>query len=309
MWYIVGTVPDPDFALCTAGLEGPSTVADGLLHLPDGQAVPVQRGTAALAATAILACEELCVAPPRLLLAGDPGSGAGSRAIYAWLEQNIAQLSPTGLTFHYLFPDQDWHNRVLMAVQDLPKRPIMVADAGFMYVAKMSGYADAYDLFTPDLGELAFLADEKAPHPFYTRGFLLAQEDDVPPLLLRALEHANCPKNMIIKGSKDYIVLDGQIAATVDAPSVASMECIGGTGDLVTGLATAFLCGHANMDSASMGESCTAAARMARMLAQHCAPTPGTQIAELIEKLPEALAATRSVWPPNLAAPQIQAPA
>ena len=309
MWYIVGTVPDPDFALCTAGLEGPSTVADGLLHLPDGQAVPVQRGTAALAATAILACEELCVAPPRLLLAGDPGSGAGSRAIYAWLEQNIAQLSPTGLTFHYLFPDQDWHNRVLMAVQDLPARPIMVADAGFMYVAKMSGYADAYDLFTPDLGELAFLADEKAPHPFYTRGFLLAQEDDVPPLLLRALEHANCPKNMIIKGSKDYIVLDGQIAATVDAPSVASMECIGGTGDLVTGLATAFLCGHANMDSASMGESCTAAARMARMLAQHCAPTPGTQIAELIEKLPEALAATRSVWPPNLAAPQIQAPA
>ena len=309
MWYIVGTVPDPDFALCTAGLEGPSTVADGLLHLPDGQAVPVQRGTAALAATAILACEVLSVAPPRLLLAGDPGSGAGSRAIYAWLEQNIAQISPTGLTFHYLFPDQDWHNRVLMAVQDLPARPIMVADAGFMYVAKMSGYADAYDLFTPDLGELAFLADEKAPHPFYTRGFLLAQEDDVPPLLLRALEHANCPKNMIIKGSRDYIVLDGQIAATVDAPSVASMECIGGTGDLVTGLATAFLCGHANMDSASMGESCTAAARMARMLAQHCAPTPGTQIAELIEKLPEALAATRSVWPPNLAAPQIQAPA
>ena len=309
MWCIVGTLPDPGFALCPAGLEGPSTVAGGLLHLPDGQTVPVQRGSATLAATAILACEVLGVAPPRLLLAGDPGSGAGSRAIYAWLEQNIAQLSPTGLTFHYLFPDQDWHNRVLMAVQDLPARPIMVADAGFMYVAKMSGYADAYDLFTPDLGELAFLADEKAPHPFYTRGFLLAQEDDVPPLLLRALEHANCPKNMIIKGSRDYIVLDGQIAATVDAPSVASMECIGGTGDLVTGLATAFLCGHANMDSASMGESCTAAARMARMLAQHCAPTPGTQIAELIEKLPEALAATRSVWPPNLAAPQIQAPA
>lgn len=203
MWCIVGTVPDPDFALCTAGLEGPSTVAGGLLHLPDGQAVPVQRGTAALAATAILACEVLGVAPPRLLLAGDPGSGAGSRAIYAWLEQNIAQLSPTGLTFHYLFPDQDWHNRVLMAVQDLPARPLMVADAGFMYVAKMSGYADAYDLFTPDLGELAFLADEKAPHPFYTRGFLLAQEDDVPPLLQRALEHGNCPKNMIIKGSKD----------------------------------------------------------------------------------------------------------
>ena len=295
MWCIVGTVPDPDFALCTAGLEGPSTVAGGLLHLPDGQAVPVQRGTAALAATAILACEVLGVAPPRLLLAGDPGSGAGSRAIYAWLEQNIAQLSPTGLTFHYLFPDQDWHNRVLMAAQALAVPPVMVADAGFMYVAKMSGYADAYDLFTPDLGELAFLADEKAPHPFYTRGFLLAQEDDVPPLLQRARDHGNCPKNMIIKGSKDYIVENGQVVATVDAPSVASMECIGGTGDLVTGLATAFLCAGANM-----GCACTAAARVARLLAQHCAPNPGTQIAELIEALPEALRAARSVWPPNL---------
>ena len=295
MWCITGTLPDPDFALCPAGLEAASTVANGLLHLPDGQTVSVQRGTAALAATAILACEALGIAPPRLLLAGDPGSGAGSRAIYAWLEQNLARIGPAGLTFHYLFPDLDWHNRVLMAAQALAVPPLMVADAGFMYVAKMSGYADAYDLFTPDLGELAFLADEKAPHPFYTRGFLLAQEDDVPPLLQRASEHGNCPKNMIIKGSKDYIVLEGKIGEIVDAPSVASMECIGGTGDLVTGLATAFLCA-----GASMGEACTAAARVARLLAQHCAPNPGTQIGELIEKLPEALNAARTAWPPSL---------
>ena len=178
-----------------------------------------------------------------------------------------------------------------------------------LFRSKMSGYADAYDLFTPDLGELAFLADEKAPHPFYTRGFLLAQEDDVPPLLQRALEHGNCPKNMIIKGSKDYVVLNGQIAATVDAPSVASMECIGGTGDLVTGLATAFLCANTRQGDANMGESCTAAARMARLLAQYCAPNPGTQIAELIEKLPEALTAARSVWPPSLLSAPDQAPA
>ena len=297
MWCIAGTLPDPDFALCPAGLEAESTVAGGLLHLPDGQAVPVQRGTAALAATAILASRELGIAPPRLLLAGDPGSGAGSRAIYAWLEQNLTGIAPAGLTFHYLFPDQDWHNRVLMAAQALAVPPIMVADAGFMYVAKMSGYADAYDLFTPDLGELAFLADEKAPHPFYTRGFLLAREDDVPPLLQRALEHGNCPKNLIIKGSKDYIVVDGRVIATVDAPSVPAMECIGGTGDLVTGLVTAFLCGGAAMD-----EACTAAARMARLLAQLCAPNPGTQIGELIEMLPQAMRGARSAWPTTLSA-------
>jgi len=35
----------------------------------------------------------------------------------------------------------------------------------------MSGNAQSFDLFTPDAGELAFLADEEAPHPFYTRGF------------------------------------------------------------------------------------------------------------------------------------------
>ena len=296
MWCIVGTLPDENFALCPAGLEDESTVADGLLRLPDGQRVPVQRGTAALAATAILACGALGVAPPRLLLAGDSGSGSGSRAIYAWLEQNLGNVAPAGLTFHYLFPDLDWHNRVLMAVQALAVPPRMVADAGFMYVAKMSGYADAYDLFTPDLGELAFLADEKAPHPFYTRGFLLAREDDVPPLLLRAMEHGNCPKNMIIKGTKDYIVTDGSITATVETPSVAAMECIGGTGDLVTGLATAFLCA-----GACMNEACTAAARMARLLAQHCAPNPGTQISELIGKLPEALHAARAKWRDGLA--------
>ena len=297
MWCITGTLPDPDFALCPAGLEAASTVANGLLHLPDGQTVSVQRGTAALAATAILACEALGSAPPRLLLAGDPGSGAGSRAIYAWLEQNLARIAPAGLTFHYLFPDLDWHNRVLMAAQALAVPPVMVADAGFMYVAKMSGYADAYDLFTPDLGELAFLADEKAPHPFYTRGFLLARENDVPPLLQRAIEHDNCPKNMIIKGSKDYIVVDGRVIATVDAPSVPAMECIGGTGDLVTGLATAFLCGGASMDKA-----CTAAARTARLLAQRCAPNPGTQIGELINNLPETLREAQALWSPALSA-------
>lgn len=297
MWCITGTLPDPDFALCPAGLEAASTVANGLLHLPDGQTVSVQRGTAALAATAILACEALGIAPPRLLLAGDPGSGAGSRAIYAWLEQNLARIAPAGLTFHYLFPDLDWHNRVLMAAQALAVPPVMVADAGFMYVAKMSGYADAYDLFTPDLGELAFLADEKAPHPFYTRGFLLAREDDVPPLLQRAIEHDNCPKNMIIKGSKDYIVVDGRVIATVDAPSVPAMECIGGTGDLVTGLATAFLCGGASMDKA-----CTAAAPTARLLAQRCAPNPGTQIGELINNLPETLREAQALWSPALSA-------
>ena len=68
-----------------------------------------------------------------------------------------------------------------------------------VYAAKMSGYAADYDLFTPDAGELAFLADEKAPHPFYARGFLLDSHDNVPGLLARASEHQNAARFMIIK--------------------------------------------------------------------------------------------------------------
>ena len=172
MWIIAGTIPDPDFALLAPERESAAPRAASLseagLHLPDGRAVPVERGTAALAATALQTCAALGCPPPALLLAGDTGSGSGSRQLYAWLEKALPGLAPRGLTFHYLFPDVDWHNRLLLAVRELENAPLMVADAGFMYVAKMSGYADAYELFTPDVGELAFLADEKAPHPFYT---------------------------------------------------------------------------------------------------------------------------------------------
>ena len=159
---------------------------------------------------------------------------------------------------------------------ELPERPLLITFD--------DGYADNYDLFTPDLGELAFLADEKAPHPFYTRGFLLAEEEDIPGLLERARRHGNCPPNLIVKGRADHIVCDGEIRATVTTPSVAAMECIGGTGDLVTGLVTAFLAGGLPLCRAALS-----AARAARLLARHCAPTPATQVGELIARLPEVL--------------------
>lgn len=81
-------------------------------------------------------------------------------------------------------------------------QPLLIADAGFMYAAKMSGQSEAYDLFTPDAGELAFLADEEAPHPFYTRGFILHEENHVPELIARAYAHKNAAKHLLIKGKK-----------------------------------------------------------------------------------------------------------
>ena len=62
------------------------------------------------------------------------------------------------------------------------------------------------------------------------------------------------------------------------------MECIGGTGDLVTGLVTALLAGGISMCRASL-----AAARLARLLAEHCAPDPGTQVSALLQSLPHVL--------------------
>ena len=84
MWIIAGTIPDPDFSLLVP--EGPAprsaSLSEAGLHLPDGRTVPVERGTAALAATALQTCAALGCTPPALLLAGDTGSGSGSRQLF-----------------------------------------------------------------------------------------------------------------------------------------------------------------------------------------------------------------------------------
>jgi hypothetical protein len=64
-----------------------------------------------------------------------------------------------------------------------------------MYVAKMSGQASQYDLFTL-MWELAFLADEEAPHPFYTRGFILHEDNPPPDLISRAYTFDNAAINI-----------------------------------------------------------------------------------------------------------------
>lgn len=284
MWLIAGALPDESEPLYIGDPASPVQIKNDTLLLSDGRELPVIRGTAALAAAASLACEALGVAPPRLLLAGDCGSGAGSKLTYQWLAKNLPALvardNLEGITFHYFFPDVDSHNRVYLAIENLAAKPVLVADAGYMYVAKMSGFAASYDLFTPDLGELAFLADEKAPHPFYTRGFLSAGEGSVAELLERALKNGNCPANMIVKGKIDHIVCDGKITASVAEPAVAAMECIGGTGDIVTGFATAFLAAHY-----PVCESALLAAETARELARFCNPNPSSQAASLIGQI------------------------
>ncbi|MCR4667219.1 MAG: sugar kinase [Desulfovibrio sp.] len=280
-WLIVGTVPQADFPL----YYGSYDLKDGwIVFGDDAPSVAVNRGTPAFLGAAWYVAQSLGGQPPRTLLVGDTGNGKGSRALYGMLCDRIREESFSGLAFHYLYPDVDWHNRLLLALESLNPRPVLCADAGFMYAAKMSGYAALYDLFTPDSGEMAFLADESAPHPFYTRGFLSGSDIPVPDLLKRAYAHENAARWMIVKGHTDYIVHDGDILERITAPDTPVMEAIGGTGDMVIGVATALLA-----SGVPLADAASLAAHTVRRCGQIVSPTPATQILALLPAIPEAL--------------------
>jgi hypothetical protein len=280
MLLIVGTTPEADFPLIEgeAGLTGPNlTVA--------GREIPVNRGTPALVAAAAATLAYFHRPPPYACLAGDTGVGGGSRLLYEHLIQILPNRQVGVLCFHYLQPDVDWHNRVLFAIQDMNPCPLLIADAGFMYVAKMSGQAAEYDLFTPDAGELAFLADETAPHPFYTRGFILHENNKVPDLILRAYAHQNAARYLLVKGETDYLANSQGIVATVSEPCIEALEAIGGTGDTLTGIVAALLANGQDIETAAL-----LAAKVNRRAGLLASPTPATQVAEIIAHIPRALA-------------------
>ena len=278
MLSIIGTVPDEKFPL----VEGIAKTDHNDLCIGQRR-IPVTRGTPALIAAAVKTAEYLGNNNIHVCLIGDTGLGHGSRKLYEYLTKNITKWESDTIVFHYFLPDSDWHNRVLFAIDAMPKRPIMIADAGFMYAAKMSGQAGAYDLFTPDAGELAFLADETAPHPFYTRGFLLHEENYAPDLIKRAYKNHNAAKHLLIKGKKDYIANRKGILKIIENPSIEAMEAIGGTGDMVTGIASGLIeSGIDIIKSASM------AAYMNRLTGEFTNPSPATQIIEIIKNIPKS---------------------
>jgi len=279
MLAVVGTVPDQNFPL----ISGKAILEDDVISI-QGNRAPVNRGTPALLAAAIKVGEVMGQPPPVGYLVGDIGLGDGSRRLYRHLSENFGKCDFNAIAFHYLQPDVDWHNRVLFAVEEMAKRPVLIADAGFMYAAKMSGQAPEYDLFTPDVGELAFLADEEAPHPFYTRGFILHQEMRAPELIGWAYQHENAAACLLVKGQPDYVAgLEG-IQATIDLPMEEAMEAIGGTGDTVTGIVAALI--GAGIE---VREAAILAARVNRLAGHYARPTPATQVMDIVEQIPAAL--------------------
>ncbi len=281
---IIGTVPDPNLPL----LQGPVRLEGDRICIED-HLLPVHRCTPALLAAALKAAEFFNGPEVYAFLIGDTGRGEGSRLLYRYLSDHLAEYAFEGLTFHYLQPDVDWHNKVLFAVEAMSRRPLLIADAGFMYAAKMSGQAESYDFFTPDAGELAFLADEHAPHPFYTRGFILHENNQVQDLIHQAYAHHNAASYLLVKGAAD-VVADAQgIISSVDQPSHPALEAIGGTGDTLTGLLSV-LCAF-GYEPARAAEL---AARVNRWTGALANPTPATQVSELIHAIPRALASVFS---------------
>jgi Predicted sugar kinase len=244
--------------------------------------IPCTQGTAALISAALVTTEHLNITPPRALLVGDNGEGKGSRLLYDYLINNISAISPSVLVLHYCLPVMGLMKQLCEAVEKCPKKPIMIADASSMYVAKAAGLAAKFDIFTPDSCEMAFLADPDATHPAYIGRHLFDTDiTHVPELVADAYRNKNAARLLLIKGAIDYVVEDGKILDTIIEPDLPELEAIGGTGDTITGMVSAFV-----YTELELREAAIIAARANRMAGKYAQATPATRIPQIISQLP-----------------------
>ena len=277
MMLIAGTVPVKGLPL-TMGKVG----SEGEFLVVDGHPVPCTQGTGAMIRAALVTTEYLKLEPPQVLVAGDTGQGNGSREIYEYLIQKVAELSPEVLALHYCLPDMALTRRLCESVRGCAKRPMMIADAGSMYAAKAAGLALEFDIFTPDATEMAFLADPEATHPAYIARHLFDTDiSQTPKLVAAAYEHKDAAKLLLVKGATDYVVRGGDILATIAEPDVPALEAIGGTGDTITGLVSAFA--YAGLEPQ---EAAIIAARSNRMAGEFAEATPATRVSQVISQFP-----------------------
>lgn len=286
MMLIAGTVPIKDMPLTLGKVS-----ADGGFLLVGGQRIRCIQGTGAMMSAALATAEYLKLEAPQVLLAGDIGQGKGSREIYEYLIENVAELAPEVLALHYWLPDMAQTRRLCAAIDKCARRPVLIADAASMYSAKAAGLASFFDVFTPDAAEMAFLADPDATHPAYVRFMLFNDMERVPGLAKAAYQHKNAAKLMLVKGAVDYIVKDGEVIATVTEPDIPAMEAIGGTGDTITGMITAFV--SAGLEP---HEAAIIAAKSNRMTGKMAEANPATRVKHVIDHLPSVFTEYLCDW-------------
>lgn len=287
MMLIAGTVPIKGLPLTMGEVK----LEEKFLSLNDIR-IPCTQGTAALISASLAATEYLKLDPPQVLVAGDTGEGRGSRSIYECLIQKVPEFSPDVLVLHYVLPDIALMRKVCESVERCSKKPIMIADAASMYVAKAAGLAKKFDIFTPDATEIAFLADPDATHPAYINKHLF--DTDVtrtPELVNAAYQLKGTAKLLLVKGAIDYVVRDGEIIDTISEPDIPELEAIGGTGDTITGLVAAFA--YAELE---LHEAAIIAARANRIAGKFAQATPGTKVWQIISQFPEVFKEYLCEW-------------
>ncbi|MFC1906168.1 NAD(P)H-hydrate dehydratase [Chloroflexota bacterium] len=287
MLLIAGTMPNKDIPLTFGQVK-----ADGDHLMVDGQRILCTQGTGAMISAALAATSHLGLDAPHVLIAGDIGKGDGSRAIYDYLIDNIAEIAPKVLALHYWLPNMAQSKQLCEAIKKCKSKPIMIADAASMYSAKAAGLAAQFDIFTPDATEIAFLADPLATHPAYVQKHLFDTDiTQTPSLVEAAYKHKSAAKLLLVKGSIDYIVKDGDIIETINEPDVPALEAIGGTGDTITGLVSAFAYGGLELHEAAI-----LATRVNRTAGQIAKVTPATKVSQLIGAFPAVLKENLCQW-------------
>ena len=277
MLLIAGTIPIKDLPL-TMGKVG----AEREFLIVNGYRIPCTQGTGAMIDAALAVTNYLKLEAPQVLIAGDTGQGTGSREIYEYLIQRVAEFSPEVLALHYCLPNMVLTRRLCGAIKGCSRKSVLIADAASMYAAKAAGLAAEFDIFTPDATEMAFLADSDVTHPAYIAKHLFDIDiTRMPELVAAAYQHQNAAKLLLVKGAIDYVVRDGNILATITEPNVPELEAIGGTGDTITGLVSAFA--YAGLE---LHEAAIIAARANRMAGKFARATPATKVRQIIDHFP-----------------------
>jgi NAD(P)H-hydrate repair Nnr-like enzyme with NAD(P)H-hydrate dehydratase domain len=272
----MGTVPYP-----TGVYAGVAAAGDDCLSVGRRQ-FPIERGTAAMAGACAAVCRYYGLPPPVCILGGDVADGKGTALMFDEARATLAGYDPDVVTLHYLFPKVAYAAPFLESLGGLPRRPDLIADAGGMYLMKAAKKAALVDVFTPDRAELAFLADEFAPHPLYVSMGAATPHDDVAALVHAAYRHRNAARTLVIKGPVDYVYRGLAMVGMCRRPDLPAMEAIGGTGDTITGMVSA-LRYRKDVDAE------LTALTVNRLVGQRIGCTPATQIREFIREIPAAL--------------------
>lgn len=280
MLLICGTIPQETISIITgeARFNGSQLFASNI-------EIPCTQGTAALVSAACVTAEHFQSSMPHVVLAGDKGKGKGSHLIYEYLIENLSKLNPDILLMHYILPVMGLMKKVHAAASKCRKMPVMMADASSMYAAKAAGLAPQFDIFTPDICEMAFLADPDAIHPAYISHHLFsAESSQVQELISAADNQKSASKVLIVKGATDHVVEDGKIIFNISEPDIPALEAIGGTGDTISGMVGAMI--HAGL---SHHDAAVAALKANRKAGEIAKATPATKIRQIVDAIPEAL--------------------